>query len=70
MVNEHNHYHLERLGQPSIQVKAENVGPGAATAPDDKGGQQVGLCNGARGTVYDVAWAPGDDPLNGSPVLS
>ena len=25
--------------------------------------QPVGLCNGARGTVYDIGWAPGADPI-------
>jgi len=74
-VNEYNHYHLDRLGRPVVQVKAKKVGPGAAAAPDDKAGnlakqvpicigarlmltsnlwQPVGLCNGARGTVYDI----------------
>ncbi|OAQ71916.2 ATP-dependent DNA helicase PIF1 [Pochonia chlamydosporia 170] len=32
-VNEYNHYHLDRLSRPVIQVIAANVGPGAATAP-------------------------------------
>ncbi|KAH7120139.1 hypothetical protein B0J13DRAFT_629422 [Dactylonectria estremocensis] len=27
---------FDRLGQPVVQVKAKNVGPGAAAAPDDK----------------------------------
>ncbi|EXU94568.1 helitron helicase-like domain protein, partial [Metarhizium robertsii] len=83
-VNEYNHYHLDRLGRPVIQVKAKNVGPSAAAAPDDKAGnlakqipicigaclmltsnlwQPVGLCNGARGTVYDIGWAPGANPV-------
>ncbi|KAM4061358.1 ATP-dependent DNA helicase PIF1 [Hirsutella rhossiliensis] len=59
-VNEYNNYHLDRLGRPVIQVMAMSVGAGAAAAPDDK---PVGLCNGARGTVYDIAWAPGADPM-------
>ncbi|KID81194.1 ATP-dependent DNA helicase PIF1 [Metarhizium guizhouense ARSEF 977] len=25
--------------------------------------QQVGLCNGACGTVYDIVWSPGADPI-------
>ncbi|EFZ04536.1 ATP-dependent DNA helicase PIF1 [Metarhizium robertsii ARSEF 23] len=83
-VNEYNHYHLDRLGRPVIQVKAKNVGPSAAAAPDDKARnlakqipicigaclmltsnlwQPVGLCNGARGTVYDIGWAPGANPV-------
>ncbi|KAH7115650.1 hypothetical protein EDB81DRAFT_953098 [Dactylonectria macrodidyma] len=68
-VNEYNHYHLDRLSRPVIQVMAKNVGPGAAAAPDDKAmltsnlWQPVGLCNGARGTVYDIGWAPGADPI-------
>ncbi|KJZ68390.1 hypothetical protein HIM_12221 [Hirsutella minnesotensis 3608] len=89
-VNEYNHYHLDRLGRPVIQVIAKNVGPGAAAAPDDKAGnlakqipvcigarlmltsnlwQPVGLCNGARGTVYDIAWAPGADPMRDPPCV-
>ncbi|KJZ69841.1 hypothetical protein HIM_10769 [Hirsutella minnesotensis 3608] len=89
-VNEYNHYHLDRLGRPVIQVIAKNVGPGAAAAPDDKAGnlakqipvcigarlmltsnlwQPVGLCNGARGTVYDIAWAPGADPMQNPPCV-
>ena len=28
-VNEYNHYHLDRLSRPVIQVMAKNVGPGA-----------------------------------------
>ncbi|KAM5357383.1 hypothetical protein ACJZ2D_016323 [Fusarium nematophilum] len=88
-VNEYNHYHLNRLGRPVVQVKA-NVGPGAAAAPDDKAGnlakqipicigarlmltsnlwQPVGLCNGARGTVYDIGWAPGADPIQDPPCV-
>ncbi|KJK78206.1 hypothetical protein H634G_06379 [Metarhizium anisopliae BRIP 53293] len=87
-VNEYNHYHLDRLSRPVVQVIATNVGPGAAAAPDDKAGnlakqvpvcigarlmltcnlwQQVGLCNGARGTVYDIGWAPGADPVRDQP---
>ncbi|KAK4068341.1 hypothetical protein Purlil1_13812 [Purpureocillium lilacinum] len=87
-VNEYNHYHLDRLSRPVVQVIATNVGPGAAAAPDDKAGnlakqfpvcigarlmltcnlwQQVGLCNGARGTVYDIGWAPGADPIRDQP---
>ncbi|XP_044720057.1 PIF1-like helicase domain-containing protein [Hirsutella rhossiliensis] len=65
-VNEFNHYHLDRLGRPVIQVMAKNVGPGAAAAPDDK---PVGLCNGARGTVYDIGWAPGVDPIQDPPCV-
>ncbi|KJZ70051.1 hypothetical protein HIM_10555 [Hirsutella minnesotensis 3608] len=89
-VNEYNHYHLDRLGRPVIQVMAKNVGPGAAAAPDDKADnlakqvpvcigarlmlmsnlwQPVGLCNGARGTVYDIAWAPGADPMQDPPCV-
>ncbi|EFY84461.1 ATP-dependent DNA helicase PIF1 [Metarhizium acridum CQMa 102] len=50
-VNEYNHYHLDRLDRPVIQVKARNVGPGAAAAPDDKAGnlaKQIPICIGAR----------------------
>ncbi|KAF5127214.1 ATP-dependent DNA helicase pif1 [Metarhizium anisopliae] len=89
-VNEYNHYHLDRLSRPVIQVKAKNVGHGAAAAPDDKAGnlakqipicvgarlmltsnlwQPVGLCNGARGTVYDIGWAPGADPVQDPPCV-
>jgi ATP-dependent exoDNAse (exonuclease V) alpha subunit len=89
-VNEYNHYHLDRLSRPVIQVKAKNVGLGAAAAPDDKAGnlakqipmcigarlmltsnlwQPVGLCNGARGTVYDIGWAPGADPIQDPPCV-
>ncbi|KAJ6437058.1 ATP-dependent DNA helicase PIF1 [Purpureocillium lavendulum] len=89
-VNEYNHYHLDRLSRPVIQVIATNVGSGAAAAPDDKAGnlakqfpvcigarlmltcnlwQQVGLCNGARGTVYDIGWAPGRDPVRDQPCV-
>ncbi|KAF5139513.1 ATP-dependent DNA helicase PIF1 [Metarhizium anisopliae] len=89
-VNEYNHYHLDRLDRPVIQVKARNVGPGAAAAPDDKAGnlakqipvcigarlmltsniwQPAGLCNGARGTVYDLGWAPGADPVQDPPCV-
>ncbi|KID81673.1 ATP-dependent DNA helicase PIF1 [Metarhizium guizhouense ARSEF 977] len=35
-VKEYNHYHLDYLSRPVIQVKAKNVGHGAAAAPDDK----------------------------------
>ncbi|KID82377.1 ATP-dependent DNA helicase PIF1 [Metarhizium guizhouense ARSEF 977] len=89
-VNEYNHYHLDRLNRPVIQVKAKNVGFGAAAAPDDKAGnlskqipicvgarlmltsnlwQPAGLCNGARGTVYDIGWAPGADPVQDPPCV-
>ncbi|KAF6517645.1 hypothetical protein HZS61_003206 [Fusarium oxysporum f. sp. conglutinans] len=89
-VNEYNHYHLDRLSRPAIQVTAKNVGSGAAAAPDDKAGnlakqipiclgarlmltsnlwQPVGLCNGARGTVYDIGWAPGAEPIQDPPCV-
>ncbi|EFZ03828.1 ATP-dependent DNA helicase PIF1 [Metarhizium robertsii ARSEF 23] len=102
-VNEYNHYHLDCLGRPVIQVKAKNVGSGAAAAPDNKAGnlagllllttrqailaeqipicigarlmltsnlwQPVGLCNGARGTVSDIGWAPGTDPIQDPPCV-
>ncbi|EXU94472.1 ATP-dependent exoDNAse (exonuclease V), partial [Metarhizium robertsii] len=29
----------------------------------------VGLCNGARGTVYDIGWAPGADPVQDPPCV-
>ncbi|RMJ02347.1 hypothetical protein CDV36_015385, partial [Fusarium kuroshium] len=77
LVNEYNHYRLGRLGRPVVQVKAKDVGPGAAAAPDDKAGNlaeqipipPVGLCNGARGTVYDIGWAPGADPIQDPPCV-
>ncbi|KAM4058363.1 PIF1-like helicase [Hirsutella rhossiliensis] len=31
--------------------------------------QPVGLCNGARGTVYDIGWAPGVDPIQDPPCV-
>ena len=31
--------------------------------------QPVGLCNGARGTVYDIGWAPGADPIQDPPCV-
>ncbi|XP_044714714.1 PIF1-like helicase domain-containing protein [Hirsutella rhossiliensis] len=31
--------------------------------------QQVGLCNGARGTVHDIGWAPGADPIRDQPKI-
>jgi hypothetical protein len=89
-VNEYNHYHLDRLGRPVIQIIAKNVRLGATAAPDDKAGnlakqvpvcirarlmltcnlwQRVGLCNGAYGTVYDIGWAPGADPVRGQPCV-
>ncbi|KAF5139516.1 ATP-dependent DNA helicase PIF1 [Metarhizium anisopliae] len=89
-VNEYNYYHLDHLSRPVIQVKAKNIGFGAAAAPDDKAGnlakqipicigarlmltsnlwQPVGLCNGARGTVYDIGWAPGADPIRDLPCV-
>ncbi|KID81680.1 ATP-dependent DNA helicase PIF1 [Metarhizium guizhouense ARSEF 977] len=73
-VNEYSHYHLDRLSRLVIQVKAKNVGLGAAAAPDDKAGNHrsrslFGLCNGARGTVYDIGWAPGADPVQDPPCV-
>ncbi|KJZ72876.1 hypothetical protein HIM_07820 [Hirsutella minnesotensis 3608] len=63
-VNEYNHYHLDRLGRPVIQVIAKNVGPGAAAAPDDKAGN---LCE--ADSLYDIAWAPGADPMQNPPCV-
>ncbi|KAJ2980109.1 hypothetical protein NQ176_g2837 [Zarea fungicola] len=43
--------------------------------PDDKAGNlakhvpQLGLCNGARGTVYDIAWAPGASLMQDQPCV-
>lgn len=31
--------------------------------------QPVGLCNGARGTVYDIGWAPGAEPIQDPPCI-
>jgi len=31
--------------------------------------QPVGLYNGARGTVYDIGWAPGADPIQDPPCV-
>ncbi|XP_044717905.1 PIF1-like helicase domain-containing protein [Hirsutella rhossiliensis] len=31
--------------------------------------QQVGLCNGARGTVHNIGWAPGADPIRDQPKI-
>ncbi|KAM4060881.1 PIF1-like helicase [Hirsutella rhossiliensis] len=31
--------------------------------------QPVGLCNGARGTVHDIGWAPGADPIQDPPCV-
>ncbi|KID81004.1 ATP-dependent DNA helicase PIF1 [Metarhizium guizhouense ARSEF 977] len=31
--------------------------------------QPVGLYNGARGTVYDIGWAPGTDPVQDPPCV-
>ncbi|KAJ2996088.1 hypothetical protein NUW58_g1082 [Xylaria curta] len=76
-VNEYNRYHLERLGQPVIQAKAKNVGPSAATTPDNKAGnlaKQIplgifGLGDGARSTVYDIGRAPGANPNHDHPYV-
>ncbi|KJK85038.1 hypothetical protein H633G_11133 [Metarhizium anisopliae BRIP 53284] len=60
-VNEYNHYHLDRLGRPVMQVKAKNVGPGAAAAPDDKAGnlaKQIPICIGARLMLTCNLWQP------------
>ncbi|KAM4058148.1 PIF1-like helicase [Hirsutella rhossiliensis] len=60
-VNEYNHYHLDRLGRPVIQVMAKNVGPGAAAAPDDKAGnlaKQIPVCIGARLMLTSNLWQP------------
>ncbi|SPJ88956.1 uncharacterized protein FTOL_12851 [Fusarium torulosum] len=52
---------------------AKNVGSGTAAAPDEKAGnlakQPIGLCNGARGTVYTIGWAPGAGPIQDSPCV-
>ncbi|EJP61238.1 ATP-dependent DNA helicase PIF1 [Beauveria bassiana ARSEF 2860] len=55
----------QEVTRPVIQITARTVGTGAAAAPDDKA--EVGLCNGARGTVYDMAWAPGANPIRDQP---
>ncbi|EEU47052.1 uncharacterized protein NECHADRAFT_92105 [Fusarium vanettenii 77-13-4] len=60
-VNEYNHYHLDRLGRPVIQVKAKNVGPGAAAAPNDKAGnlaKQIPICISARLILTSNLWQP------------
>ena len=31
--------------------------------------QQAGLCNGARATVYDIAWTPGANPMQDQPCV-
>ncbi|KHO10893.1 Sec1 family protein [Metarhizium robertsii ARSEF 23] len=60
-VNEYNHYHLDRLSRPVIQVKAKNVGLGSAAAPDDKAGnlaKQTPMCIGARLMLTSNLWQP------------
>ncbi|EMT66854.1 DNA repair and recombination protein pif1, mitochondrial, partial [Fusarium odoratissimum] len=36
---------------------------------DRLGRPPVGLCNGARGTVYDIGWAPEADPIQDPPCV-
>ncbi|KJZ71537.1 hypothetical protein HIM_09075 [Hirsutella minnesotensis 3608] len=71
-VNEYNHYHLDRLGRPVIQATFAKQIPvciGARLMLTSNLWQPVGLCNGARGTVYDIAWAPGADPMQNPPCV-
>lgn len=58
-VNEYNHYHLDRLGRPVLQIAAKNVGLGAAAAPDDKEGnlaKEIPVCIGARLMLTSNLW--------------
>ncbi|KAG7424613.1 hypothetical protein Forpi1262_v014447 [Fusarium oxysporum f. sp. raphani] len=51
----------DRLGRPVIQIKVNNVGPGAAAAPDDKAGnlaKQILICIGARLMPTSNLWQP------------
>ncbi|KAG6990051.1 ATP-dependent DNA helicase pif1 [Fusarium oxysporum f. sp. conglutinans] len=64
----------DRLGRPVVQIKVNNVGPDSHMhwRPSDADIQPLAaswLCNGARGTVYDIGWAPGADPIQDSPCV-
>ncbi|KAH7462394.1 hypothetical protein FOMA001_g18523 [Fusarium oxysporum f. sp. matthiolae] len=52
----------DRLGRPVVQIKVNNVGPGAAAAaPDDKAGnlaKQILICIGARLMPTSNLWQP------------
>ncbi|KAM4066115.1 AAA domain-containing protein [Hirsutella rhossiliensis] len=71
-VNEYNHEHMVHLNAPAIQVEAKNQGKGAGQAPSDNAGNlsnKFPVAKGARGTVYDIAWNAGADPLEDPPAV-
>ncbi|XP_044720079.1 ATP-dependent DNA helicase PIF1 [Hirsutella rhossiliensis] len=71
-VNEYNYEHMVHLNAPAIQVEAKNQGKGAGQAPSDNAGNlsnKFPVAKGARGTVYDIAWNPGAEPLEDPPAV-
>ncbi|KAM4060885.1 ATP-dependent DNA helicase PIF1 [Hirsutella rhossiliensis] len=57
---------------PAVQVEAKNQGKGAGQAPSDNAGNlsnKFPVAKGARGTVYDIAWNAGAEPLEDPPAV-
>ncbi|XP_044715194.1 ATP-dependent DNA helicase PIF1 [Hirsutella rhossiliensis] len=71
-VNEYNYEHMVHLNAPAVQVEAKNQGKGAGQAPSDNAGNlsnKFPVAKGARGTVYDIAWNAGAEPLEDPPAV-
>ncbi|XP_044717957.1 PIF1-like helicase domain-containing protein [Hirsutella rhossiliensis] len=61
-----------RVYSTRARVEAKNQGKGAGQAPSDNAGNlsnKFPIAKGARGTVYDIAWNAGAEPLEDPPAV-
>ncbi|KAM4060914.1 ATP-dependent DNA helicase PIF1 [Hirsutella rhossiliensis] len=61
-----------RVYSTRARVEAKNQGKGAGQAPSDNAGNlsnKFPVAKGARGTVYDIAWNAGAEPLEDPPAV-
>ncbi|XP_044717890.1 PIF1-like helicase domain-containing protein [Hirsutella rhossiliensis] len=61
-----------RVYSTRARVEAKNQGKGAGRAPSDNAGNlsnKFPIAKGARGTVYDIAWNAGAEPLEDPPAV-
>ncbi|KAM4064851.1 ATP-dependent DNA helicase PIF1 [Hirsutella rhossiliensis] len=61
-----------RVYSTKARVEAKNQGKGAGQAPSDNAGNlsnKFPVAKGARGTIYDIGWNTGAEPLEDPPAV-